>query len=563
MVAVIYLHANQLPSHWYGYDGVDALVFTGGDEGFQLQPAQRDAIVDWVKVGGRLVLCAGSRAAALGPLAELIPGRVAGVKPLRSLGALSQYAGTSQAIDLADDDDQAVAMTMLTDVTGVVEVYDPESRRETGALVVRQPLGFGQVVFIGLDLDQPPFVAWPEQGRLVSRLLRDGKGTRGNRAIGHSDKVVHVGYTDLSGQLRSALDQFNGVTRVEFAWVAGLLVVFVALVGPADYFILRRLGRMHWTWLTFPFVVVLFCLIALLLVEKLRGSQVRVNQLDIVDVDLASSVVRGSTWASVYSPATRAVQITAAADGADSLLAWNGLPGTGLGGLDARVPASLFSDPYDIEKSPDGDRYCVSRAPVLAAGSKGFARRWKASLDDARAGDASQLKVTSDGVLKGTLQNPLAVPLQDVMLVFNNLVMRIDGELAPGDEVAVDSLRLLNLQWRLTRRTVVTKKRDAEDINQPWKPGELNVPRIVEMLMFHEAAGGSTYTEMEHRYRASLDLTGHLELGRAMLVGRAQDASCDLQIDDRPASEYEGSRWTYYRIVLPVADMPVSERNRF
>jgi len=66
-------------------------------------------------------------------------------------------------------------------------------------------------------------------------------------------------FDDLAGQLRSSLEQFRGVRLAPFFVVASLLVLYILLIGPGDYFLLRRLRRgMQWTWLTFPAVVVLF-----------------------------------------------------------------------------------------------------------------------------------------------------------------------------------------------------------------------------------------------------------------------------------------------------------------
>ena len=45
-------------------------------------------------------------------------------------------------------------------------------------------------------------------------------------------QVTHVGYDDISGQLRSALDQYSHVTLVRFSWVAGLLVLYLLSAGP-------------------------------------------------------------------------------------------------------------------------------------------------------------------------------------------------------------------------------------------------------------------------------------------------------------------------------------------
>ena len=35
-----------------------------------------------------------------------------------------------------------------------------------------------------------------------------------------------------------------------------------------------------------------------------HGSRVRLNQVEIVDIDLAKRIARGTVWSHVYSPAT-------------------------------------------------------------------------------------------------------------------------------------------------------------------------------------------------------------------------------------------------------------------
>ena len=42
------------------------------------------------------------------------------------------------------------------------------------------------------------------------------------------------------------------------------------------------------------------------------------------------------------------------------------------------------------------------------------------------------------------------------------------------------------------------------------------------MLMFHESARGKNYTGLTHRYQPQIDLSEHIRLGQAVLVGRAK-----------------------------------------
>ena len=59
-------------------------------------------------------------------------------------------------------------------------------------------------MFVAADLDRPPLDKWPDRPMLVAKLL--------DMPTGHGEEseegtaMMHFGYSDLSGQLRSALD---------------------------------------------------------------------------------------------------------------------------------------------------------------------------------------------------------------------------------------------------------------------------------------------------------------------------------------------------------------------
>ena len=81
-------------------------------------------------------------------------------------------------------------------------------------LVIRSPRGFGQVVFLAADLDQPPLAGWADRKLLAARLLDLPTA----EAPLEDAPAIPYGYNDLAGQLRSALDQFPGVCRVPISW---------------------------------------------------------------------------------------------------------------------------------------------------------------------------------------------------------------------------------------------------------------------------------------------------------------------------------------------------------
>jgi len=185
---------------------------------------------------------------------------------------------------------------------------------------------------------------------------------------------------------------------------------------------------------------------------------------------------------------------------------------------------------------------------VTVASSKSLSARWwgkTAAIDDSR------LTYNVDGLLSGEFRQPLTVELKDCILAFGERLYRL-RTLQPGQVVAVDPQSSLYLEWQLTLRKV----EESKDVATPWDPAatELSdIPRIVQMLMFYGAAHGRSYTGLTHRYQPYIDLSDHVRLNRAVLVGIAAQPVAKLQNDDGPlAKQAETNSWTWYRIVFPV-----------
>jgi hypothetical protein len=70
--------------------------------------------------------------------------------------------------------------------------------------------------------------------------------------------------------------------------------------------------------------------------------------------------------------------------------------------------------------------------------------------------------------------------------------------------------------------------------------------------MFYGAGKGRSYTNLRHSHQGFVDLSTHLELGRAILVGRTKQPAVQMTFDGKPISAESQQNWTYYRLVLPV-----------
>ena len=176
---------------------------------------------------------------------------------------------------------------------------------------------------------------------------------------------------------------------VPFFVVALLVIVYILLIGPGDYFLLRRLGRgMQWTWVTFPAIVVLFAVGAYLAAYWLKGDQLRVNQVDLVDID-AEGTARGASWFGIFSPRGESFDLSMRPrlpDGqppkeTSASLAWLGKAGKEFNGMysrDTQNTAPLWSQGYSIASSLDA----IRGVPIQVGASKSFVHRWLGRAPD-------------------------------------------------------------------------------------------------------------------------------------------------------------------------------------
>ncbi len=347
---------------------------------------------------------------------------------------------------------------------------------------------------------------------------------------------------------------------VPFWLVALLVVLYIGCIGPLDYYLVKHLlGRMEATWLSFTLMVVLFSGGALVLAYGLKGSEVRVNQLDVVDFDAESHLVRGTSWSNVFSPridtydlvlrpAGRSAGAAGAAD-AGELFSWFGLTGGAFGGMDvtnqgvggidtASRSLPLFTVAY--EYAAPGE--VIRGVPIAVWSSKAFVGRWWHE----GTGDV-EARLADEGRLVGTLTSKLDVPLTDAVLIYDKwayVLRRFDT----GRTIDVEAIDPQTVDTYLRHVTAVGDRQVAP----PYDQESFDVPRIVEMMSAHELAGGRAYTGLANQYQQFSELSGLVRDGRAVLIGRVARPAATLEQAGRPLAEAHTRRWTFYRYVFPV-----------
>jgi hypothetical protein len=394
---------EDLPTRGYGYEAVDLLLFpTGGPRQASFlkdllkdREGRKQALGEWVRRGGRLVIGAGKNAPLAAELLRswspapppVLTGEVV-ASPAR-LEGLTQFAGVQDKPFEAKG--KAVWLARLQ--TGRAEAGPAEALAREGPrlpLVVRFPYGLGSVTLVALDPDGEAFAGWKGRGefwvKLVSKITPEavhpaGGDTRGG-LLGRKDN-------DIATDLQWELEQL-GVRPVSFGWVAFLIFLYLLVVGPLDYLLLKKVfKRLEWTWVTFPALVLVASAAAFLTVNGLQSKEFRVNKVDLLDIDQMTGgpTVQGTTWFTLYSPRLERYTVglepvapPGVAAGASQpqpsglVLSWLGRPEDGGFNSYGRQSAQrLFQSEYAFAPGAAG----VTGVPVPYGGTKSFTASWE------------------------------------------------------------------------------------------------------------------------------------------------------------------------------------------
>ncbi|MEK6236859.1 MAG: hypothetical protein N2C14_19295, partial [Planctomycetales bacterium] len=300
---------------------------------------------------------------------------------------------------------------------------------------------------------------------------------------------------------------------------------------------------------------------AYLLAVSLKGDKARVNQASVVDVDVASGALRGTTWLNVFSPVTATYQVGLDVEPpedsaeAETLLSW--LPAPESNALRATYQQSsgvLSARPYVM----DLDKPELTETPNQVWSAKGFSANWRRT--GSRLLELENMEVDDEDVERLTVVSRLPFALSECILVSHGWAYSL-GELPADARTAFtpDSGRRQRFSDLLSGLAQhYDKEREDYVLRSPvYKQHGTDVYEILEKIMFHDLAGGREYTKLWNRREGRLDLSFHVGQDQAILIGRADRPPLDASLDGqsiKDSDRIEKRYWTYYRFLLPVLE---------
>ncbi|GIW99441.1 MAG: hypothetical protein KatS3mg111_2774 [Pirellulaceae bacterium] len=546
--------AEQLPEHWRAYLPCDLVIIPVRQNGWleTLTLAQWQALDDYLRRGGNaMVVMAGvPQGWESDPrwqvLRSLIPGKIVAEGTVRDPGLLETLVATDHPI-------APFATHVLDEVRGNIELQLVDHLARPVPWWVRAPHGNGTVQFVASDLGSGALAQWQDRPLIWERLVAPFLDTSISEAAQGAEKASsnYLGYNDLVGQLRATLDYFQGVRVLSFGQLTAILAVVLLVVGPVDYYVsVRWLRRPDTSWYLSGGVLLATSIGMVVLYRQMRPDELRINWAQVIDVDTTSGRVDGRLWAHVYSGRARKLEVRPVGKvGGGVRLDWQGLPGTGLGGLDTSLSTEHGMPPYAISIQRGGA--WIDGVGVAAAGTKAIYGDWIANIELAGQSDLTELSGVDQ--VTGTVVNPLPMDLHDAVLFYHNWFYRLNSRIPAGGSI---SIGLDNIPKDISRKLTDRRNIEQSELASRWDPADRQaMDRLLELMMFHKAASGRNYTSLQHRYEMHMDLSNLLETNRAILVARVDVPMVELEVqaedreDLKPIAELQR---VWCRLILPV-----------
>lgn len=295
MITIGTLLPQRLPDNPLGYDTLDLLVLDGPN----LSPApfgpaplsnvQQQAIVDWLRSGGHLVLWPGDGGFPTGgPLVGVLPGTLGSRRNLKLTAADLAAIGLPPRFGSLGCHD-------LTPLQGAEQI-PLLNRGQATALSWR--VGMGRVTLLPIDAGALPIdtsehctAFW---GPVLSELMPPPVKT--GPAMADVEQAAEARVADYLGNIK-------GAGEFSFNYVLVSLLLLMIAVGPLDWFVLRKLRRQPWTWVTTSIWIALITVAATFAGYLFKSGKLELRTLRTID-QIDDATIGVTDLVSLYSPRT-------------------------------------------------------------------------------------------------------------------------------------------------------------------------------------------------------------------------------------------------------------------
>ncbi len=291
---VAQLKISDLPERYQAWDALDALVVSNADTG-ALTAAQKQALDLWLSSGGKLFVTGGAQwQRTTAGLNEFLPVEIGSTQNVTGLSSLSAYVEDANPLNAAA---MVTVGTMREDAQALVE--------QNGIPIFAwKSVGFGAVYYLAADPSVNPLRGWVGMKTLYEQSL-----------AAHSPlpswAVTTFDSTGYSNPAEQALGAMKELSMPSILYICGLLGLYVVVMGPLNFLVLRRAKRRELAWMTIPALVILFSCVFYATGFSFRGFTPILNRLMVIQAWDGLPQAKVKALVGIYSPVRAEYEVTA------------------------------------------------------------------------------------------------------------------------------------------------------------------------------------------------------------------------------------------------------------
>jgi hypothetical protein len=390
------------------------VVVINNFDGSQLSAEQRKALYEWIESGRIVILGTGANGRKTMKLFhdDLLPLEVRELVTAKETDALEELASKempdSTPLSLADMESQKGEVILEDQGIAVIQAYS---------------VGDGTILVAAFDLGLKPIVDWAGNKLLWENVLLN------HVSSSKWTDFMNMGYNrkfDRRMQYNGVLSNIPAMDIPAVGTLLVILLVYLVVVGPVNYIILKKVDKRDWAWITIPALVLVFSAGIFAFGYRNKGGEAIVNAISIVKLQDKGSAANVDSYVGIFIPKKGDYTFT----------------------LDRDVLPSLNQNDYwDGPYPTEGNTDTQVIDAKITQGGKASLEVMDASIWTMRTFELSDTikefgrlecdLYAQEGHIKGTITNRTHRSIGDILLFTDNGYQKI-GDLAVGQSAEVN-----------------------------------------------------------------------------------------------------------------------------
>lgn len=272
----------------------DVLVVNDFDTS-KLNDAQYLALKTWVNEGGMLLIGTGTsynKTLSVFKKDNFISGEIGEVKDI----------STAQLYKFVEDNvSPAVKLPVLS-----ADIKDSTQVVKEGnlPLVFRLKKGKGAVVIAAFDFGMNPIANWSQKGIFASKLI--GLTLPDYYTAAYAMKGMAMGKDPY--MISSAVRNLAELSYPKGKNLSIIFFIYILLAAPVNYYILKRLDKREWMWITVPVLSAVFGIIMFIFGFSTRITEPIANVFTNITLDSKGNNTT-NVYAGIFTPSKKDIKV--------------------------------------------------------------------------------------------------------------------------------------------------------------------------------------------------------------------------------------------------------------